>query len=247
MFIALRLLLAHLIGDFPLQSSKVYSLKVKNILGKAVHAGIVALMMVILSWPFLTLPWMWLILIINGVGHFLQDWLKLYIARRISNPNNFFLFILDQALHVLSAFVVLWTPLAHVEPAATDSAFFLSRFYFDNVAISLLICLLTVSFAGTFTIATFKATFFSKEWATPFLEPLERTYGNTERILMFSCFFCSPWLVLSFPLFLIPRFLFANFQIKRLKGSSHAGFLADSVLGMVLSLITYFGIWKSLV
>jgi hypothetical protein len=246
MFIALRLLLAHLIGDFPLQSGKVYSLKVKNALGKAIHAGIVTLMMIALSWPFLTQPWMWLILAVNGVGHFLQDWLKLYIARRISNPNNFFLFILDQALHVLSAFLVLWTPLAHAV-SASDNSFFLSRFYFDNTSVSLLICLLTVSFAGTFTIATFKATFFPKDWATPFLEPLERTYGNTERILMFSCFFFSPWLGFIFPLFLIPRFLFANFQIKRLQGSSHAGFLADSILGMALSFAVYFCIWKILV
>ena len=89
MFIFLRLFLAHLIGDFPLQTSAIYSQKVKSPFGPLLHVLVVISVMVLLTIPFLNSPWMWLIIFINLMGHYIQDWAKLAIVQRIENKNNF--------------------------------------------------------------------------------------------------------------------------------------------------------------
>lgn len=238
MFIFLRLLLAHLIGDFPLQIGSVYSAKVKNLQGKVIHVGIIAVTMTILMWPFWKSPYAWVVILLNAIGHYLQDWAKLAIIQRIKNSNNFFLFLADQVLHITTLCIVWLTPLAHESPTPKNLSF-LSWFYHDDRMILATIFILTVSFAGTFILATFKSTFLPPKLYTPYLNPLEKTYGILERTLMMGLLFASPYFVLTLPLFLILKLLYANFQIKRLKGNTFEPFMIDTVLSIFLVLTVY--------
>lgn len=237
MFLFLCLLLAHLLGDFPLQFGAVYTRKVKNIKGKILHVAIIALTMVLLASPFWKSPYLWLIILINAVGHYLQDWIKLAIVQKIKNPHNFFLFLGDQILHVASLGLVWFTPLANQIPTSTHV--FLNQIYFNPETIKMLVALLIASFAGTFILGTFKSTLLPTRLQTPFLDPLERNYGVLERALMTGLLLLSPYFGLALPLFLFPRFLFANVQIKRFKGNSFEPFMIDTLLGMLLTILIY--------
>jgi hypothetical protein len=245
MFIFLRLVLAHLIGDFPLQINAVYSAKVKHFAGKALHVILIGIPMILLTWPFWNSPFLWLVIGINVVGHYLQDWAKLVLVQRIKNPNNFFVFMADQVLHILSAGLIGLTPLAKETPVPS-SDHFLSRLYYNDAIVILLISFLTVSFAGIFILATFKGTFLSKKFYTPYLDFLERIYGMIERSLMFGLLCLSFYTIFALPLFLVPKFLYANFQMKRLKGSSFSAFLIDTGLGILLAVLTY-GMYLALI
>lgn len=244
MFIFLRLLAAHLVGDFPLQFSSVYSAKVKGARGMLVHALIITAAMALFTCPFLSDPWMWGVLIFNGAGHFIQDWAKLSIARRIKNPNNFFVFIGDQILHILTAAVVWLTPLAGVSVMGPVEGGWMAL-YSDERWIILLISLMAVSFAGTFILATFKDTFLPKRFYTPYLEWPTRTYGILERTAMLILLLISPWLALALPAFLIPKIAYANREIKKLTPTSFAPHLCDTVLGIVLAVMTY-GMYRAM-
>lgn len=245
MFLFLRLLLAHFIGDFPLQFGLVYSAKVKNVLGKAVHAGIITATMIPFSYPYWKNPLLWVILAINGLAHFFQDWLKLIIIRKIKNPNNFWVFITDQILHIATLGLVGLTSLIHQIPAPLGHSTF-EKMYFDHATIVAMVFTLSASFAGTFTLATFKATFLPQKLATPYLDPLEKGYGILERALMMFLMIRSYHALMLLPLFLIPKFLYANFQIKRLKGNSFEPFMTDTIVGIIFVLINY-AIYVSLV
>ncbi|MBI1883874.1 MAG: DUF3307 domain-containing protein [Chlamydiae bacterium] len=238
MFLFLRLLLAHFIGDFPLQIGVVYSAKVKSVQGKILHAGLVTLSMIVFTWPYWKNWIYWGLILFLGTLHFFQDWGKLAIAQRIKNSNNFFLYMADQVLHVASFFMIWLTPLPQI-PMRASHSFFISGLYFNDKVTIFLIAVLAVSFAGTFTLATFKATFLSERFYTPYLDPLEKNYGILERGVMLEFLILSPKLIWLFPLFLLSKFFYANHQIKKIEGNPFTPFLLDTVLGMILTTLIY--------
>lgn len=89
------LLLAHLLGDFPLQSGYVFRLKMSGNRGLAVHVLIhVVVTAVLIERPFSAL----LLLLILGGSHFLVDWSKIHLQKTscCETPG----FIVDQLLHI---------------------------------------------------------------------------------------------------------------------------------------------------
>ncbi|MCL4266002.1 MAG: DUF3307 domain-containing protein [Anaerolineae bacterium] len=104
MTIFLTLLLAHLLGDFPLQTNRIFRMKVQGPKGLALHAAIHVLVTALLIQNF----WqVWPTLFILGILHYLTDWAKLRYANDPLTPG----FILDQAIHVLTlALLTMLTP-----------------------------------------------------------------------------------------------------------------------------------------
>ncbi|MCI0579078.1 MAG: DUF3307 domain-containing protein [Chloroflexi bacterium] len=88
------LLLAHLIADFPLQTNRIYALKIRSNAGIALHVGIHLAVTILLLKNALA---DWLLLLILAVSHFTLDWLKLRCAHRLQSPS----FLLDQVAHVV--------------------------------------------------------------------------------------------------------------------------------------------------
>lgn len=105
MSIFLRLLLAHLIGDFLLQTDKVFKIKVKYKWGVLLHGGIVTIVSALFIIPYLHHLQVISFLILLSIVHILQDKAKIIFNEQIER-NNLWTFLLDQVSHVLVIFFV---------------------------------------------------------------------------------------------------------------------------------------------
>lgn len=101
MAIFLALLLAHLLSDFPLQTNRVFRMKLQGHRGLALHVAIHMLVTALLLeryWQF------WPTLLLLGVMHYGTDWLKLRYAQTPLTPG----FLLDQLAHFLTLFLIVF-------------------------------------------------------------------------------------------------------------------------------------------
>ena len=93
------LLFAHLLGDFPLQTNRIFRLKLKGHKGLALHTTIHVVVTAVLIQNF----WQyWPILLLLGAIHYLTDWIKIRYSGRLLTPG----FILDQFSHVFTLFLI---------------------------------------------------------------------------------------------------------------------------------------------
>ena len=91
----LRLLLAHMLGDFVFQSAGLVDLKRRSIKGIIVHSGVVSFWTLALVWNY---PYGWAIGLLLSAMHFTIDWARCYWRyHRALEELGFFLG--DQFLH----------------------------------------------------------------------------------------------------------------------------------------------------
>jgi len=94
-----RLLLAHVIADFPLQTDAVFAIKKEKRWGVLLHGTIFGLVAILLAQPFLKSGTAWAGLIILWLLHIAIDKTKLiFVGGRRADHLAYFL--LDQALHI---------------------------------------------------------------------------------------------------------------------------------------------------
>lgn len=96
MFIFLRLMLAHFISDFPLQTKRIYEWKVQSFLGVVLHGLITTVMAAILVAPYLAQIWHYILFI--GIAHIIQDWAKVIYWIR-PGKDGFWSYAEDQLMH----------------------------------------------------------------------------------------------------------------------------------------------------
>ncbi|AQS92955.1 hypothetical protein BXQ17_02210 [Polaribacter sp. BM10] len=99
MLLFLKLLLAHILGDFVLQSNKWVKKKEENKLKSSMlylHIGIHAILLIILLEFKLNIYWLGILVIVTT--HFLIDVIKLYYQNDKTKRNWFFI---DQLLHII--------------------------------------------------------------------------------------------------------------------------------------------------
>ena len=98
------LYLAHLIADFPLQTNRIYKLKIESSRGILLHVAIHLLVASILIEDALA---HWSLFLVLGVTHFLVDWVKVHHHGHRQTPG----FLLDQLAHFLTILLLaLWQP-----------------------------------------------------------------------------------------------------------------------------------------
>ncbi len=107
-----RLLLAHLVGDFVLQTRWLVLCK-RRPDGLALHVGLVGLAMVPVVWGQLDRWWPWLLGIV--LVHAAADWAKIKLEPRLGLP-PIVPFLADQAVHLLA----LAGAVALAEPAGLE-------------------------------------------------------------------------------------------------------------------------------
>ena len=95
----LLFILAHLIGDFVLQTNKIAAMKASKLKGVLIHAGIVTAVQVVMMSAF-GLNGV-IAGLAGGIIHFFIDYLKLHIAKL-----GFIYFIVDQAVHLVVILVL---------------------------------------------------------------------------------------------------------------------------------------------
>ncbi|MCM8773577.1 MAG: DUF3307 domain-containing protein [Candidatus Omnitrophica bacterium] len=199
MFIFLRLVLAHLIGDFPLQFNKVYNLKQKGLIGIIPHATIIMLCYIILSLPYLNLPGLWGFIFFLTITHLFQDSIKLsYKGMKFS----FLFYILDQIFHLSFISMILLTNLRQIAPLDNPKDNLIISFYNNNLTITYLIFLILATYNGYFMIRNIKTTIIKK--FTP-STTFEKWYGILERAGLVSIFLLEKYLFIYISFILILR------------------------------------------
>ena len=105
MFLFYRLLLAHVIADFPLQTKQIFKVKMNTEWGVILHTIIVLIFSILFTFPYLENLKVIAMLLIIFLSHTVIDKLKQKYSKKANTP-NLKLFLLDQVLH-LSIIAVL--------------------------------------------------------------------------------------------------------------------------------------------
>lgn len=99
MFLFYRLLLAHIIADFPLQTIQIFKVKTNTKWGVLIHTLIVLIFSIIFAFPYLEDPKVIIILLVIFLSHTVIDKLKMEYTKKTKNQSIRAL-LLDQALHI---------------------------------------------------------------------------------------------------------------------------------------------------
>ena len=102
------LLLAHVIGDFPLQTDAIFRLKTQHRWGVLPHVLICTIINIVVLLPYLGNHYTWFAVAFLGVVHTALDRTKITVTEKIAK-DNFFQFLIDQLLHIFSIWLTaLW-------------------------------------------------------------------------------------------------------------------------------------------
>lgn len=109
----LAVLLAHLLGDFPLQTSAVVQGKGRGsrayLAHGAIHLFVLVLCIAIFSGPaWLNSVWFWVAGVLYVALHLGIDLAKHRLVSAKKLPDSTLVFLLDQALHVCTIFALVW-------------------------------------------------------------------------------------------------------------------------------------------
>jgi hypothetical protein len=226
-FIFWRLLLAHLIADFPLQTDKVFALKRKGGWGVSVHAGIVGLVTLLFSIPYLGRPQAWAAIGILWLGHVLFDGAKLQVTRRLGlKGENLWFFLADQVFHV----AVIWLVSYRLVGSSVVGA---SIPVYGSTRIIRYICgYLIATYGATILIWSARRTV-SGDGEIPLPGPSLKWREFLERILVTTGIVLGSWGYLLLPLGLIPRGI--------MRAGSPRPARSDFVLSLLLA--AAIGVW----
>ena len=99
MFLFYRLLLAHIIADFPLQTKQIFKVKMNTEWGVLLHTLIVLIFSILFAFPYLEAPKVIIILWVIFLSHTVIDKIKLDYSKKNANQ-DIKIFLLDQFLHI---------------------------------------------------------------------------------------------------------------------------------------------------
>lgn len=148
MFWFLRLFLAHLIADFPLQTNKIFEYKKSTPYGVLIHTGIYLTVSLFLSFPYLKYKEALLFLFFIFILHTIIDLNK---VKKLSLKDGIKEFLVDQLKHLLVLCTVFTLPISKkvLYLELPSNLKFIERFYNSDYYILLIIGYFFVSFAGT--------------------------------------------------------------------------------------------------
>lgn len=207
------LVLAHLVADFPLQSARVYRLKMMHLAGQLPHAGIALATMGVACYP-LSGDWsFWAFATAVALLHLLIDALKVDLGERSAWGGSLWAFLLDQSLHLAVLALVVLTPLPS-SPALRGSA--LARLD-DAGALTFAILFLVATFGGVYLLSAARRTLFETGGETLPPGGFEKYYGVAERGALFFAMAAGGWALALIPLVMLVRIPMANRAAKRFR------------------------------
>ena len=140
MLVMLRLLLAHMLGDFVTQPLVLVSMKRKGWRGIIIHSAIVTAFTAALAWGQFPHWWAWTLLL--GLSHaFIEHFRTFYV--KDGDRGGLYYFLLDQAAHLgvivfIAAVSVNWRP-ADLASLFSSTASVESRFIVYLIALIFLV------------------------------------------------------------------------------------------------------------
>ncbi|MDH4140515.1 MAG: DUF3307 domain-containing protein [Coriobacteriia bacterium] len=112
MTLLLNLYLGHLLGDFVLQPGWLVAAKRRNVWGLLTHVGIIGVCTAIILHEDISS--LWNIVLLAMAAHVAIEVITIR-ARASTKLSGLSVFLIDQALHVLSIVVLVWTASPYVE------------------------------------------------------------------------------------------------------------------------------------
>ncbi|MCD6289790.1 MAG: DUF3307 domain-containing protein [Anaerolineae bacterium] len=199
--ITLRLLLAHMIGDYTLQTGQIARYKAEGWPGLLIHAAIVTLVSGLLIAGLFPYWWAWA-LVLGGI-HLGIDQLRTFHLKDM--PAEFALpyLLFDQGLHLLTIVAIAWLG-AHETPA--EVWHFLRCPETTEVLwpafVTVVICLIwTTAVLEMAVLRTFNWLFHMPPPAA--IRPADRLAGATERLFALLLLLTPyPWV---YPIVFVPR------------------------------------------
>lgn len=212
MFLFLKLVLSHLIADFMLQFEELYQLKVRGFLGQLAHALIHGLVSLVLLYPYLNEPVIWIFIAWIVLAHLAQDLIKYSLTKK-TPENTFVYFMTDQFCHGLVLSVVFLLPVSR-EVRGFPGAVFLDTLYRTNFWTLGAIFFITLTFAGSYILNAFAKSHLKGHRPLYLISSQEIAHAILERSLV-------AWILLSggplFTLLLIPCIAILRLPFKRLR------------------------------
>jgi len=104
-----RLILAHFIADFTLQTNKVATWKRESRFGMFIHVMTHPVVTYVLTWPFLSLMWVntnwiqlngWMCVALLAIFHWLEDEWRVWSIKETGSPDSTGFFLWDQVVHL---------------------------------------------------------------------------------------------------------------------------------------------------
>jgi hypothetical protein len=197
MSVMLRLLLAHMLGDFVAQPRVLVSMKRKGWRGIILHSAIVTAFTAALAWGQFPHWWAWTLLL--GLSHaFIEHFRTFYV--KDGTRGGLYHFLLDQAAHLgvivfIAAVSVHWRP-AELVSLCNGTASVESRLIIYLIALILLVWSVPVLEAETV------ATLIGRnedtvEGKSVRIRPVDRLLGALERLagvslVLAGCFHLAP-------------------------------------------------------
>ncbi len=229
MFLFLKLFLAHLIADFILQFEELYQLKVRSVWGHLFHVLIHGIVSLVLLFPYLKNPGIWVFVAAVVLLHLVQDFIKYTLTKKIPK-NTFFYFMADQFVHLLVLSSILLFPVS-AEVRGFPGHPLLDAVYRDNAFTLLLIFFILLTFAGSYTIHAFCRSYVKDSPPLYGITSYEMTYTLLERSIIGIIVLGASnglWILLT------PLVGLARLPLKRMR--SRAGFLVSLLYAILLGL-----------
>jgi hypothetical protein len=202
------LALAHLIGDFPLQTDRVFYYKSNIRWGLWVHVGICTACNLLLTIPYLRYPAFWLILAGLTISHYIYDRSKIRLTDT-GISDNFSLFFIDQVLHFSTVFAAALL-FYHIYPAANDTTLApWGNIKYVQLAAGFIFIVFAIAPINYFLINDYYAYFRKLKrphWNFP--TGGDRKWGYLERALVAVAVIFKSWLLILIPIALLLRLLF---------------------------------------
>ncbi|MCM8781136.1 MAG: DUF3307 domain-containing protein [Candidatus Omnitrophica bacterium] len=188
MFIFIRLLLGHLIGDFPLQFNKIYNLKHRGLIGIIPHALIVMSCFILLTLPYLNLPGLWGFIFFLSITHLFQDSIKIgYKGIRY----RLLFYLLDQVSHVGLVSLVFVTNIKNIKPI--QKAGLIWSLYNNDLLAIYIIAIIIATYNGYFMMRNLKNNLLGRGHI---YSGFEKWYGMFERAILVSIFLLDKYIFL---------------------------------------------------
>jgi len=238
MFLFLRLYLAHLIADFPLQTDKIYAYKVRSIKGIILHSGISAFMMMIFLWPFLNRYQSWLFILMIWITHAIQDQWKVLHSAKNSRGNHIFWYCFDQFLHLLFISILFLTPLKDWSSVAIDPPKYFSWYYNNNI-ILIGIGLILSTWTTTYLLQSIKTVLYNPQNKLIRYSFTDKYYGIFERGILFGLFLKNGIFLLLIPFILLLRLFYSNWQQKQHPEQTLNSYFFDFLIGIISVSLVY--------
>lgn len=147
MFIFIRLIAAHLIADFLLQTDRVFQIKVKYKWGVLLHGSIVGVVTALALLPYFQYPLIVVLFLIGFVLHIFQDKAKILYNFQIER-NNLWTFLLDQLLHFLVLAVISFGTM-NLDIPSYPGPEILNRLYSDTGLFLFIIWLSVITYSSS--------------------------------------------------------------------------------------------------